>query len=57
MGQAQQGISLLLEGLAMYRATGANLVTPFFLMTLAEVYCMEGNRRKGSLGLLKPPHW
>jgi len=38
VGQAKEGIPLLLQGLAMYRATGANLALPFILMTLAETY-------------------
>jgi predicted ATPase len=32
-----EGISLLLRGVALYQATGGYLLTPFYLMTLAEV--------------------
>jgi predicted ATPase len=38
VGQAADGIPLVLQGLAIYHATGANLTKPFFLMTLAELY-------------------
>jgi tetratricopeptide (TPR) repeat protein len=37
-GQAPEGIPLLLEGVPMYRATGASLGMPFFVTILAEAY-------------------
>jgi predicted ATPase len=40
MGQPAEAIPLILQGLDNVRATGAGLIIPFFLMTLAEVYGM-----------------
>jgi hypothetical protein len=37
-GQAKEGISLLIDGLAIYRGTGARLALPFVLTTFAETY-------------------
>jgi predicted ATPase len=48
MGRAAEGVPWLLEGIAIYRATGASLLLPFFLMRLAEVY---GNASKPQEGL------
>ena len=47
MGQAAEGIPLILEGLANFRATGCNLVMPFFLTTLAEIYGMAAQPDEG----------
>jgi predicted ATPase len=47
LGQAAEGIPLLLQGLAIYRGTGSNLLSSFFLMTLAEVYGMAGQPDEG----------
>jgi len=47
LGQRAEGIPLLLQGLAIYRATGANLAMPFFLTTLAEVYGMGAQPEEG----------
>jgi predicted ATPase len=38
IGQAKEGIPLLLEGLAIYRDTGARLALPFVLTMFAETY-------------------
>jgi class 3 adenylate cyclase/predicted ATPase len=38
LGQPKEGIRLLLDGLAIYRDTGARLALPFVLTTLAETY-------------------
>jgi class 3 adenylate cyclase/tetratricopeptide (TPR) repeat protein len=38
MGQVEEGISLILKGLAMHRATRSRLHLPFGLMVLAEAY-------------------
>jgi predicted ATPase len=46
-GQATEGVSLLLKGLANYRATGASLLMPFFLMTLAETYRIAAQPDEG----------
>jgi predicted ATPase len=47
VGQAEEGIPLLLQGIAIRRAAGTNLLLPFFLMTLAEVYGMAARAEKG----------
>jgi hypothetical protein len=47
LGQGMEGISLLLDGLALCRATGTNLVLPFFLTTLAEVYGQSARPEEG----------
>jgi predicted ATPase len=47
MGQPAEGIPLILQGLDNVRATGAGLIIPFFLMTLAEVYGMAGQADEG----------
>ena len=47
MGQSAEAIALILKGLDNYRATGAVLVIPFFLMTLAEVYGMAAQADEG----------
>jgi class 3 adenylate cyclase/predicted ATPase len=46
-GQARDGIPLILEGLSQYCATGAILLMPFFLMTLAELYGMAAQPVEG----------
>jgi predicted ATPase len=46
-GQSEVGLRLLLEGIEMRRATGANLMIPFCLMTLAEVYRMAAQPEEG----------
>src|SRR5260370_30114266 len=40
LGQAQEGLALLTQGLAAIRATGAIARTPMLLMWLAEGYAM-----------------
>jgi class 3 adenylate cyclase/predicted ATPase len=47
VGQAKEGISLLLKGLEEYAATGTKLVLPFYLTTLAEVYGMTEQPNEG----------
>jgi predicted ATPase len=42
VGQAAEGIPLMLQGLDRYRATGTKLVVPFYMMVLAEVYGIAG---------------
>jgi class 3 adenylate cyclase/tetratricopeptide (TPR) repeat protein len=46
-GQTATGIQLVREGLAIYRATGSNLVVPFFLTILAELYGLAGQPEEG----------
>jgi predicted ATPase len=47
VGQAAEGIPLILKGVAIWRATGANLMTPSYLVTLAEVYGMAARPDEG----------
>ena len=47
VGQAEEGIPLLLQGIAIRRAAGTNLLLPFFLTTLAEVYGMAARPKEG----------
>jgi predicted ATPase len=47
VGQAAEGIPLILRGLEIWRATGANLMMPSYLMTLAEVYGMAAQPDEG----------
>jgi predicted ATPase len=47
MAQPVEAIALMLQGLANYRAAGAGLGMPFFLMTLAEVYGMAAQADEG----------
>jgi len=46
-GQTATGIQLVREGLAIFRATGSNLIVPFFLTILAELYGMAGQPEEG----------
>ena len=46
-GQAAEGISLLLKGIAGLRATGTKLLRPFFLMVLAQLYGKAGQSEEG----------
>jgi class 3 adenylate cyclase/predicted ATPase len=47
LGQAAEGIPLLLKGISDVYATGCNLMVPFFLMMLAEVYGLEAQPEEG----------
>lgn len=47
LGQAAEGILLLLEGLATCRAGGRKLMIPFFLLTLAEAHAMSAQPQQG----------
>jgi predicted ATPase len=47
MGQPAEAIPLILQGLDSSRATGAGLLIPFYLMTLAEVYGMAAQADEG----------
>jgi len=47
LGQAAEGISLLVQGLTVCRAGGRNLMIPFFLMTLAEAYGRVAQPQEG----------
>ena len=47
VGQAAEGVPLFLQGVAIRRAAGSNLLLPFFLTTLAEVYGMAAQPEEG----------
>jgi len=47
VGRAAEGIPLLVQGLAVRRSTGAKLVVPFYLTTLAEVCGMAAQPQQG----------
>jgi predicted ATPase len=47
LGQRANGIRLALQGLDSFRATGAKLMLPFFLMTLADIYRMNAQLEEG----------
>jgi tetratricopeptide (TPR) repeat protein len=47
LGQAMEGIPLLLNGLALCRTVGTNLGLPFFLTILAEVYGHSARPEEG----------
>jgi predicted ATPase len=47
MGQPAEAIPLMLQGLDNSQATGASLLVPFFLTTLAEVYGMAAQADEG----------
>jgi predicted ATPase len=47
LGQAQEGLTLIANGLAMYRATGAVQFTPWILMRLAEAHARLGQQIEG----------
>jgi predicted ATPase len=46
-GQAAESISLVLKGIADLSATGCNILRPFFLMVLAQVYGKAGQLEEG----------
>jgi len=47
LGSANEGLALLTEGLAGYRATGALLLVPRFLRLLADCYRRAGQPKEG----------
>ena len=47
IGQAAEGIPLLLQGIAIRRAAGSNLLLAFYLTTLAEAYGMAAQPEEG----------
>ena len=46
-GQGEEGIAQIHQGLAAYRATGAELVRPYYLALLAEAYGKVGQVEEG----------
>src|SRR2546428_1266060 len=46
-GQAKEGIAQITQGLMPYRATGAELVRPYFLALLAEAHSVIGQPEAG----------
>jgi len=51
-GQCEEGITRLRDGVAAYRATGANLESPHWLALLAEVYGKAGQIEE-ALGIIR----
>jgi class 3 adenylate cyclase/predicted ATPase len=47
IGQAAEGLPLLLQGVAIRRAAGSNLLLAFYLTTLAEAYGMAAQLEEG----------
>jgi predicted ATPase/class 3 adenylate cyclase len=47
LGQTQEGLALIKQGLAAVRATGTILMTPYWLMLLADAYAMLGQPDEG----------
>jgi len=47
LGQAQEGLALILQGLSICRATGAVAHTPSMLVGLAEAYARLGQTGEG----------
>jgi class 3 adenylate cyclase/tetratricopeptide (TPR) repeat protein len=56
MGQAAEGIALLLQGIATWRPT-SNLGYPFILTMLAEVYGIAGQPEEGLNRLAEAAEW
>jgi predicted ATPase len=52
-GQAGEGIPLMLKGIADLSAIGCNILKPFFLMVLAEVYGTAGQPEEGLKRLIE----
>jgi predicted ATPase len=50
-GQGEEGVALIRQGIAAYRATGSELLRPHFLALLAEAYGRVGQAEEG-LGAL-----
>jgi predicted ATPase len=50
-GEIAEGLKLLTEGLAQYRATGTRIVLPRYLSVLAELYGQQGKVEEG-LGVI-----
>jgi class 3 adenylate cyclase/predicted ATPase len=50
-GQAQEGIEQMTQGLLTYRATGAELLRPYYLALLAEAYGIIGQPEAGLTAL------
>ena len=55
-GQGEEGIAQIRQGLAAYRATGAEAVRPYYLALLAEAYGKAGQSR-GRAQLRWPRRW
>ena len=47
VGQAAEGIPLMLKGIDDVRATGCNIIVPLFLIILAQVYWTAGQPEEG----------
>ncbi|MGE0826384.1 MAG: hypothetical protein AB7G75_26715 [Candidatus Binatia bacterium] len=52
-GQEEEGIAQIRQGLTAYRATGAELIRPYFLALLAEAYGKAGKAEQGLAALVE----
>jgi class 3 adenylate cyclase/predicted ATPase len=52
-GQAEEGIAQIRQGMAAYRATGAELIRPYQLALLAEAYGKGGQAEEGMHALVE----
>jgi predicted ATPase len=57
MGQTAEGIPLLLDGIGLSRAIGTNMLAPFILMTLADVYETTGQLNEAFDRLTEAARW
>ena len=57
IGQAAEGIPLLLDGIGLSRAIGANMLAPFILMTLADVHETTGQLNEAFDRLTEAARW
>ncbi|MDX1415665.1 MAG: AAA family ATPase [Candidatus Promineifilaceae bacterium] len=52
-GQTDEGIAQIHEGLGIWRLTGAQLVTPYFLYLLADAYALSGELEQALAALVE----
>ena len=57
IGQAAEGIPLLLDGIGLTRAVGTNMLAPFILMTLADVHETTGQLNEAFDRLTEAARW
>jgi hypothetical protein len=55
-GQGKEGMAQMYQGMAAWRATGAEFLQPYFVAPLAEAY-KKAEQAEAGLTLLAPRHW
>ena len=55
VGQAAEGLPLMLKGIDDVSATGCNILIPLFLMVLAQVTGPQDSRKRGLSSLSRLP--